>query len=152
MNQRFIIVFACLAISIMTFGQESNDKSLKCNSLTIENLRLNTENITDSLVLDFLLSLDVTCKNHVEFSEVSNETLFWLANIETTRLFRVINTKSELLDINFIILEFRRPVHDGIDLETIYKKIHSLKQETYPTIQILDSIKSAAKGLGINIE
>ena len=48
--------------------------------------------------------------------------------------------------------EFKQPVNDGIDLVGIHKKIADLNDNDEIVTKILDSIKSAAKGLGLEMK
>ncbi|WP_321320614.1 hypothetical protein [Labilibaculum sp.] len=144
------IVFG-LIINLNIYCQENIDNS-KCNLETIKNLRINKDSITDKLVMDFLFSMEKSCHNNVEWSEASNWTLYWLADIETQRFIKLLKSNRDKIDTQLIIDDFKQPVNDGIDLAGIHKKIADLNDNDEIVTKILDSIKSAAKGLGIDIK
>lgn len=144
------IVFG-LIISLNIYCQENIDNS-KCNLETIKNLRIHKDSLTDKLIIDFLFSIDKTCHNNVEWSEASNWTLYWLADIEPQRFIRLLKTNRDEIDVQLILDEFKQPINDGIDLVGIHKKIADLSDNDEIVTKILDSIKSAAKGLGIEIK
>ena len=144
--RKVILISACIVLTNMIgFGQ-------KCDIETIKNLRIHKDSLTNNLITDFLFSIDKTCSNNVEWSEASNWTLFWLADIDTERFIHLIKTNQDKIDTQFVIAEFKQPINDGIDLVGIHKKIGGLNDNSVLVIKILDSIKAAAKGLGIEIE
>jgi hypothetical protein len=149
---RTILIFLTLIINSNIYSQKVVDNITKCDLETIKNLRIHKDSLTDKLMTDFLFSIDNSCKNNVEWSEASNWTLFWLADIETKRFIDLLKSNQNELDIQLIVEEFKQPVNDGIDLIGIYKKIEKLNDKSELVIKILDSIKSAAKGLGLEIK
>lgn len=152
MKIKYIILTIGLLINLLAFGQNHTDDILKCNIETIKELRINKDNISEKLIHNFLLSFDESCKNHVEYSQAANWTLFWLADIETKLFLETLKENQDDFAMNWIIFQFRQPIHDGIDLEAIYKKIQSLNYDDKFVRQILVSIKEAGKGLGIEME
>ena len=149
---RTILIFLTLIINSNIYSQKVVDNITKCDLETIKNLRIHKDSLTDKLMTDFLFSIDNSCKNNVEWSEASNWTLFWLADIETKRFIDLLKSNQNELNIQLIVEEFKQPVNDGIDLIGIYKKIEKLNDKSELVIKILDSIKSAAKGLGLEIK
>ena len=145
MKRLTIILIISVLVSLNGFSQ-------KCNIETIKNLRLNKDNLTDSLMLSFLTSIDETCKNNVEWTEASNWTLYWLADVETKSFIDLLKSNKSTIDIPLIIDEFKQPVNDAIDLIGIYKKLTDLNDKDEIVINILNSIKSAANGLDIEIK
>jgi hypothetical protein len=130
---------------MIAFGQ-------KCDIETIKNLRIHKDSLTNNLITDFLFSIDRTCSNNVEWSEASNWTLFWLADIETERFIKLLKSNQQKFDTQLIISEFKQPINDRIDLVRIYNKIFNLNDKDDLTLKILDSIKLAAKKSGIEIK
>ncbi len=145
-------MFLALIFNCNIYCQKGTDNITKCDLETIKNLRIHKDSLTDKLMTDFLFSIDKSCQNNVEWSEASNWTLFWIADIETEKFIDLLKTNQNELDIPLIINEFKQPVNDGIDLIGIYKKIEKLNDNSELVIKILDSIKSAAKGLGLEIK
>ncbi len=146
---RMILIFLTLIINSNIYSQKVTDNCIKCDLKTIKNLRIHKDSLTDKLMADFLFSIDKSCQNNVEWSEASNWTLFWLADIETKRFIDLLKNNQNDLDIQLIIEEFKQPVNDGIDLKGIYEKIEKLNDKSELIIKILDSIKSAEKRLEI---
>jgi len=149
--KNIIIIFGLL-FNMFAFGQNETNDTLKCNLEIIRELRINKDNISEKLIQNFLLSIDESCKNNAEFSQASNWTLFWLADIKTESFLETLKKNQDKLAMDWIVYQFRQPINDGIDLEGIYKKIQSLNYNDKFVLQILDSIKSAAKGLEIELE
>ncbi len=149
---RAILMFLTLILNCNVYSQKVTDNITKCDLETIKNLRIHKDSLTEKLMTDFLFSIDKSCQNNVEWSEASNWTLFWLAEIETEKFIDLLKTNLTELDIQLIINEFKQPVNDGIDLIGIYKKIEKLNDKSDLVIKLLDSIKSAAKGLGLDIK
>ena len=149
MKIKYIILTIGLLINLVAFGQIETNENFKCNIETIKELRINKDNISEKLIHNFLLSMDESCKNNVEFSQAANGTLFWLADIETKLFLETLKENQDDFAMNWIIFQFRQPISDRIDLEAIYKKIQALN---YSYRQILVSIKEAGKGLGIEME
>ena len=145
MKKLIIITFAILLINQIGYGQ-------KCNIETIKSLRINKDSLTDDLIFNFLVSIDESCQNNVEWSEASNWTLFWLADIETKRFIKQLKLNQEKIDIQLIIEEFKQPINDEINLVGIHAKITDLNDNDEIVLKILDSIKLAAEGLGLKIE
>lgn len=152
MIPKTLTIVLVLIISFNIFSQETSDNNVKCDLETIKNLRIHKDSITDNLIMDFIFSIDKSCNNNVEWSEASNWTLFWLADIETQRFIKLLKSNRAKIEIQLIIDEFKQPINDGIDLVGIYKKTADLNDNDEIVIEILDSIKSAAKGLGLEIK
>lgn len=145
MRKVFLIGFFIVLTNMIAFGQ-------KCDIETIKNLRIHKDSLTNNLITDFLFSIDRTCSNNVEWSEASNWTLFWLADIETERFIKLLKSNQQKFDTQLIISEFKQPINDRIDLVRIYNKIFNLNDKDDLTLKILDSIKLAAKKSGIEIK
>ena len=79
------------------YSQKIVDNSTKCDLETIKNLRIHKDSLTDKLMTDFLISIDKSCQNNVEWSEASNWTLFRLADFETKRFINLLKTNQNEL-------------------------------------------------------
>jgi hypothetical protein len=141
-----------LIISICCYSQQITESDSKCNLETIKNLRIHKDSLTDKLITDFLFSIDKSCQNDVEWSEASNWTLFWLADIETKRFIKILKSNKDKIDTALIISTFKQPIDDEIDLLEIYNKIFNLTDKDEFVLEILNSIKLAAKGLELEIK
>jgi hypothetical protein len=145
-------IFLGLIVCISSYSQKNTESDSKCNLETIENLRIHKDSLTDKLIFDYLHSIDKLCENNAEWSEASNWTLFWLADIETKRFISLLKSNRDKIAIAEIVEEFKQPITDDIDLVQIYNKINSLCDKDVIVLDILDSIKLAANRSGLEIK
>lgn len=136
-----------IVITVNIFGQEIE----KCNINTVIELR-NGDSINDEKIVHFLYAIDKSCKNNVEWSELSNGTLFWLAENATDGFLEQVILNKEKLDVNQIVEEFNQPINDQIDLISIYRKIEKLKGKDEIVTRILESVECAANKMNLKIE
>ncbi len=74
MKNLFIILI--LLVPIISKSQSE----IKCDINKISEVKKNLGNLNEEIVKDFLLTFDKTCKNNIEYSEFSRETLYELLN------------------------------------------------------------------------
>jgi hypothetical protein len=132
--------------------QDNKTKDSKCDIESITQLKINKDSITDIMILRFVKSVGKDCINNAEFSEASNCTLFWLADIKTKDFIRLLNDNKNNIEIDFIVKEFESPINDGIDLISIYNKIKQLNDKTEISLRLLKSIETASKKSGLMIK
>lgn len=125
-------------------GDEVEDK---CNFKTIEDLKANQSSLPSGLILEFLMAMDSLCRNNAEWSEASNETLFWLADIHTKNFIDCLKVNQSKINIGLILEEFKQPIHDNIDLKGIYSKLQGLNDNDKIVKDILTSLKLAQNSL-----
>ena len=130
----------------MTFGQIYYEK---CNVDTVLKIQKSGENIETDLILKFLCSIDEVCSNSVEFSELSNETLFNLIMLVPNKFLKVLNYKD--VNSNHILSILKSPIHDNIDLQKCYDNISSLDNSIPLRKEVLNSIDAASKKLNVQL-
>lgn len=128
------------------------NQNYHCDIEVIKDIRRNPEKVNSEMILKFLKSFQESCKNNAEYSQAANWNLFYFLNEYTDMTMQLIeNTQSDTeVDTDWIILQFKMPVNDGIDIKTIYEKVKNRKQ-TEISERILSNLKLAAKGMDIEL-
>ncbi len=125
-------------------NSQNNEKtSLKCNIEIVLETNENIENISEDLMLRFLRTFGTECKNNVEFSEFSNETLFKVIQIKPELFCKVLENNKNQIDLEIIISELKSPLHDLIDLELSIEKIANTKTNKSLKSKLIFAINSA---------
>lgn len=124
-------------------SQNDEKTSLKCNIEIVVEINENIENISENLMLRFLKTFGEECKNNVEFSEFSNETLFKVIQNEPGLFCKVIEKNNNQIDFGLIVSELKNPINDLIDLELTIKKIADTKTSHSLKSQLILAINSA---------
>ncbi len=124
-----------------SFGQESD--SLKCNISIVREAYQNIENISGELMLQFLKTFGKDCKNNVEFSEFSNETLFKVIQKNPEVFSEILEKNLNQIDFEEIIFNLRNPLHDLIDLDLTINKIADTKIEKSIKDKLIIAINSS---------
>jgi hypothetical protein len=128
----------------LNVNSQNNEKtSLKCNTEIVLETYKNIDNISEDLMLRFLKTFGVECKNNVEFSEFSNETLFKVIQNEPELFIKVIEKNQDQIDFGIIVSELKSPLHDLIDLELTINKIADTKTSPSLKSQMILAINSA---------
>lgn len=89
-------------------------------------------------------------RNNVELSEGNNEKLFMVTQdypLATMKAF--CEQPKEIQD--YLISEYKSPIHDMIDLQLIYSRLESEKTTCSEISKITDAIKRAGKSIGLEI-
>jgi hypothetical protein len=149
------IIVTTVFIMIITLPgicQGNMSKDFKCDIESINQLKISRDSITDKMILRFVTSVGKDCLNNAEFSETSNWTLFWLADIKTKDFLRLLNDNKNNLEIDFIIKEFESPINDGIDLASIYYKIKQIDDKSEISLRLLKSLEIASNKSGLKIK
>lgn len=129
---------------ILNVNSQNNEKtSLKCNTEIVLGTHENIDNISEDLMLRFLKTFGEECKNNVEFSEFSNETLFKVIQNEPELFCKVIEKNNGQIDFGKIVSELKSPLHDLIDLELTIEKIADTKSSPTLKSQMILAINSA---------
>jgi hypothetical protein len=149
------IIVSTVFIMIITLhgicqGNKTEDR--KCDIESINQLKINRDSITDKMILRFVTSIGKDCLNNAEFSETSNWTLFWLADLKTKDFVRLLNDNKNNLEINFIIKEFESPINEGIDVVSIYNKIKQIDNKSEISLRLLKSLEIASNKSGLKIK
>jgi hypothetical protein len=102
-------------------AQESD--SLKCNISIVLEAFQNKEHVSDELMLKFLKTFGKDCKNNVEFSQFSNETLYNVIQKNPEVFVKILENNLEQIDFDEIIFNLKNPLHDLIDLDLTINRI-----------------------------
>lgn len=114
-----------------------------CDTCNIDKVKVTQENLYGlnfALVQDFLCTLDESCKEDLEFSKLSNETLFDVVH-NAPELFLKVLQFGKLNNQEFILEELGRPSHAGINVEVIRNKIKKQDEKymfKYDVLSALD--------------
>jgi hypothetical protein len=106
-------------------------------------LYIHRQNISEDLMLRFLRTFGPECKNNVEFSEFSNETLFNAIQNEPGPFCKILENDQNLVDLETILAELKSPLHDLIDLELTIIEIADTKASATLKSQLILAINSA---------
>jgi hypothetical protein len=123
-----------------------------CDKCDIEKVKIANEHLdslTFQIVNDFLCTFDSICKNNVEYSEWSNETLFKVLEKSPTLFFKVIATGH--VDSKLLLKEIESPIHD-YDFQKIYNKIKATSAPTNIKSKYLNALIVAADKDGKKIK
>ena len=123
-----------------------------CDKCDIEKVKIVNEHLdslTFQIVSDFLCTFDSICKNNVEYSEWSNETLFKVLEKSPTIFFQV--AAKEQVNSKLLLREIESPIHD-FDLQKIYDKIKATSEPTNIKAKYLNALIVAAQKDGQKIK
>ena len=119
-----------------------------CDKCDLEKVRIvnqHLDSLTAQMLSEFLCTFDNSCKNNVEYSEFSNETLFAVLEKAPNLFFQVMTTGQ--IDNKIILKEIENPINDLINLQKIYDKIKLASAKTELKTKYLNAlILSAEKG------
>ncbi len=128
--------------------KEISDQNQDCDINTLVMINSILENgteLNDQNFTDFFANMNPECSNNVEYSEFSNEMIYKTLESNPKKfvvfLGRV-SKKKEILE--FVLTQLRNPIHDGIDLNAIYKRLDKTETEDAKTKELVsESIKKA---------
>jgi hypothetical protein len=149
-NKTILLIFLTFMSYNNSFGQESD--SLKCNISIVREAYQNIENISDELMLKFLETFGKDCKNNVEFSEFSNETLFKVIQKNPEVFSEILEKNLNQIDFEEIIFNLRNPLHDLIDLDLTINKIADTKIDKSVRDKLIIAINSGNWEESKNVE
>ncbi len=133
--KQFILLIFISFFAINCFSQCKIDQVLTAKE--------NKNNLTEEILTDFFDQFSKDCKNNVEFSEFSNEILFAVTEANPELVIEVLEKRKEKENFNIILGIYTTPIHDGIDLHLILKKVKEIKAETETKKRIIENIKTA---------
>lgn len=93
-------------------------------------------------MIGFFCTLDKTCSNNIEFSEVSNAILFKIIQVEPKTSLKILTENSEL-SLNYILNELKDPINDEIPVTEIHSGISRVKGYDKMKEQVLMSLQEA---------
>lgn len=114
-----------------------------CETCDIDKVKVTQEYLYDlnfAMVQDFLCTLDESCKDNLEFSKLSNETLFDLVH-NAPEVFLKVLQYGKLSNQDFILEELGRPSNAGINTEVIRNKIKKQDEKYMYKYDVLSALK-----------
>lgn len=93
-----------------------------CDFKSIVDTRNSINELNFKIVEDFLATFDNSCDNNIEYTQMSNETLFDVMH-NSPGLFLKVLQYGNLDNHDLILKELKHPVHDGINVDVILEKI-----------------------------
>lgn len=136
-----LFLFMCASPGKLSHSK-SQTQCLKCDLEVLKLTSETVENLTSSRIRDFLCTIDESCVNSAEFSEVSNELLFEIFLREPKLSLEILNNRPNQ-SIDFILKELSEPIHDGIDLERVYSNVSQVKGHKELKGRVMKSIQQA---------
>lgn len=136
-----LLVLIGLIIGNNLFGQGTD--SLKCNVKVVLEMNESINSASDKLVLRFLKTFGEECKNNVEYSEFSNETLYKLIQNQPKLFCEVLEEHRNEIELNEILEELENPLHDLIDLDKTKEGIKDSKLNQDLKTKLIEAINKA---------
>lgn len=136
-----LLVFLCFGF--FNFRAVLSQSVSPCDIETLAVTESNIYKLTDKEIKDFLLTFDYRCKNNIEYSEYSNELLFVVLENHTKSFIKIIRKEKKSLNLDKILSEIARPIHDSIDLNWILIKVDNIKSGGKLKRQIVENLKKA---------
>lgn len=112
----------------------------RCDIEIVLDVEKNIDNISDTLVYQFLHTFDESCKNNIEFSEYSNEVLFKLINKQPKKM--VENISKEGINIDIILEELANPISDVVILDDVINSIQSVTTDKQLKDRLIKALKN----------
>jgi hypothetical protein len=119
----------------------------KCDGTVLTGMSEKAGSLTEREIRDFLLTFGKECRNNVEFGEWSNELLFLVLDKQTLLALRTIEKAERQLELSEILSELSSPIHDGIDVRSLIKKVEQVKIDERLKKQILDNLRTADENM-----
>ena len=132
-----------LLVSLLIFCSFSLQSQPLCETCDMDKVKVTQEylyDLTFSRVQDFLCILDESCQENLEFSKMSNETLFDVVHNAPETFLKVLQY-GKLDNQEFILEELGRPAHAGIDPEVIRDKIKEQDEKYMFKYDVLSALK-----------
>lgn len=114
-----------------------------CETCDIDKVKVTQEYLYDlnfARVQDFLCTFDESCKDDLEFSKMSNETLFDVVH-NAPEVFLKVLQYGKLKNQDFILEELGHPAHAGINKEVIISKIKNQDEKYMFKYDVLSALK-----------
>ncbi|MEM6346316.1 MAG: hypothetical protein AAF927_20675 [Bacteroidota bacterium] len=102
------------------------------------------KSLTPKMIGEMICTIERSCANNSEFSSIANEYLFELLDKYPNETLKGIK-KKKLDDKNYILKQIQNPVHDGIEIQALIKKLEQVDNKSLNAIKIevLESLKTA---------
>ena len=133
-----------LALFLVGCASTSNilEECKKCNLEVAVFSNKNAANLTYDQINNFFCTLNDSCRNNVEFSEVSNEALFQVFLNKPELWLKSLNENSSL-SFDFILQQLSQPINDGIDLQKTHSNVAKIKKYSGTRGKVLESLHKA---------
>ncbi len=112
---------------------------VECDQLLINRINQNLINLSQEEIYNFVSSLNVDCKNDVEFIESYNEVLFKVLNTHPSMFCEGLLTIEET-KLVLIYEELSYPVNDGINVDEAIEAVESITCNEEKKKEILKSL------------
>ena len=93
------------------------------------------------MIRKFLFTFGKECINNAEYSQYSNEVLFKIMDYQTAELLEGLTEKD--IELEYILKVIEQPIHDGIDVNDLHKKVSELEFENDIKYSVLKSLQLA---------
>ncbi|MEL7147701.1 MAG: hypothetical protein AAFO69_15105 [Bacteroidota bacterium] len=113
-----------------------------CNSFIVARTSNKLDSLQDEDIALFLRTFSASCRNNVEFSEMSNEVLFEIIDKHTYKLVELLNQK-DMRNLQTILSEIRDPINDRYTPKELIEKVEALK----PATPMADSVSQALRAI-----
>lgn len=148
---RGLTIFSLVLLSIACTSQSKNKGSQisaceKCRSDVVSHTSRNENNLTEGDVASFLCSLGEECLNNAEFTQTSNELLFYVFTHYPGLSLKSL-AKNKDIQRGFVVDQLSKPIHDMIDLEETVRAIESIEGYDEVKREVLNSLQRAIAGL-----
>jgi hypothetical protein len=140
-TKNYISILVIILTGLNAICQETD--TLKCNIQVILSTHQEIEELTELQMTQFLKTFGEECKNNVEFSEFSNETLFNVVQSNPELFCISIEKNQNDIDIERVLDELKRPLHDLINLKLTKEIVEKTKFDTKLKQRIIESLNYA---------
>lgn len=136
----YLMFSFCCCNGINVLKSTDND-CIKCRFDPV--MAANADRLNYKMVSLFLCSMDRSCKDNVELSEATNETLFKVLNSHPEWVLQVLAEDEENISVDFILEELKRPINDRIDLTRLYSTVQAVNTDAESKSRVLAALSEA---------
>jgi uncharacterized protein (DUF1778 family) len=123
-------------VTVPTIQESKLEITRPCNFRTLKEtdslLEKNTE-LDEQTYLKFIVNMRIDCLNNTEYSQWNNELIFKMLERNPKMFIAFLNrysTKTRSNEkIDFILKELTNPIHDGIELNNISRRLDQTETE-----------------------
>uniref|UniRef100_UPI00404ABB47 hypothetical protein n=1 Tax=Flavobacterium sp. TaxID=239 RepID=UPI00404ABB47 len=144
--KKLIIILSTLMFSQISFS----NSCYACDLEKVVFVSQNLDGLDAKMIHEFLQTFDASCKQNIEFSEFSNETLFKVLEYAPALFLQVIERDN--IDAEIILEAIQNPINDSINLQQIYDKIKATNDNSTMKKKCLIAFVLAAEKSGLKLE
>ena len=137
------LLISALTILTLTTSTLYGQGVKKCDGAILLSTSEKIGTLTKKEITDFLLTFGEECQNNAEYSEWSNELLFFLLDKQTELTLKTIKKEEKKIEINQILKELSEPIRDTPNLKELITKIEKTKIKGQLTDEIIKRLKTA---------